>query len=130
MPVTTTATASGLCAFVDASPSPFHVVETVATELRSHGFRELSEAQPWTIGAVGRYFVIRGGSLLAWAGTEEPSPFRVVGAHTDSPNLRVKQHPDLSSARLAAGRARALRRRLAQLLAGPRARHLRAHHAA
>ncbi|MBU3061173.1 M18 family aminopeptidase [Nocardia sp. NEAU-G5] len=97
MPVTT-ATASGLCAFVDASPSPFHVVETVATELRSQGFQELPEARPWTTGAVGRFFVVRGGSLVAWAGSAESSPFRVVGAHTDSPNLRVKQHPDLTSA--------------------------------
>lgn len=93
-----TATASGLCAFVDASPSPFHVVETVATELRSQGFQELPEARPWTTGAVGRFFVVRGGSLLAWAGTDDSTPFRVVGAHTDSPNLRVKQHPDLNSA--------------------------------
>ncbi len=92
------ATASGLCTFVDASPSPFHVVHTVATELTARGFSELSEARPWTQGAVGDFFVVRGGSLVAWSGTREQLPFRVVGAHTDSPNLRVKQHPDLASA--------------------------------
>lgn len=49
---------------------------------------------------VGRYFVIRGGSLVAWAATttDPAGAFRVVGAHTDSPNLRVKQHPDLAVA--------------------------------
>ncbi|MBF6332630.1 M18 family aminopeptidase [Nocardia transvalensis] len=102
MPVSTTATASGLCAFVDASPSPFHVVHTVATELAAQGFTELPEARPWTAGGVGRYFVVRGGSLVAWAATEETADpagwFRVVGAHTDSPNLRVKQNPDLAVA--------------------------------
>ncbi|MBF6449722.1 M18 family aminopeptidase [Nocardia elegans] len=105
MPVSTTATASGLCAFVDASPSPFHVCRTVAAELTAHGFTELPEARPWTEAAetnrgVGRYFVIRGGSLVAWAATttDPAGAFRVVGAHTDSPNLRVKQHPDLAVA--------------------------------
>lgn len=99
MTVSTTATASGLCAFVDASPSPFHVVRTVATELTAHGFTELPEPRPWSGGADGRYFVVRGGSLVAWAGSAADAaahPFRVVGAHTDSPNLRVKQHPDLA----------------------------------
>ncbi|MCM6772952.1 M18 family aminopeptidase [Nocardia sp. CDC159] len=100
MPVSTTASASGLCAFVDASPSPFHVVHTVAAELAVRGFVELPEARPWTEAGAGRYYVVRGGSLVAWAegDTEPAGAFRVVGAHTDSPNLRVKQHPDLAVA--------------------------------
>jgi aspartyl aminopeptidase len=54
----------------------------------------LSEADVWPTTA-GRFFVVRAGSLIAWqAGAESGTPFRVVGAHTDSPNLRVKQHPD------------------------------------
>ncbi|WP_109525216.1 MULTISPECIES: M18 family aminopeptidase [Nocardia] len=97
MPVSTTsATASGLCSFIDESPSPFHVCRTVARELDERGFTRLSESRPWEQGAPGRHYVVRGGSLVAWA-TEDAAgatPFRVVGAHTDSPNLRVKQHPD------------------------------------
>ncbi|MFD1815569.1 M18 family aminopeptidase [Rhodococcus gannanensis] len=96
----TDATASGLCSFVDASPSPFHVCETVAGELIAAGFVELRETDGWPA-AAGRYFLVRGGSLVAWS-TEgfgrEAAPFRIVGGHTDSPNLRVKQHPDLESA--------------------------------
>ncbi|WP_280469390.1 M18 family aminopeptidase [Nocardia farcinica] len=101
MPVATTdATAAGLCAFVDDSPSPFHVCHTVAGELEAAGFTRLSESAAWASGEPGRYYVVRGGSLVAWADRDgSPSaPFRVVGAHTDSPNLRVKQHPDLASA--------------------------------
>ncbi|GFG86672.1 M18 family aminopeptidase [Mycolicibacter algericus] len=89
------ATATGLCEFIDASPSPFHTCLTVAERLRAAGYTELAEADRWP-GAPGRYFTVRAGSLMAWdaAGATDPAaPFRIVGAHTDSPNLRVKQHP-------------------------------------
>ncbi|TLG07870.1 M18 family aminopeptidase [Nocardia cyriacigeorgica] len=101
MPVSSTAaSAAGLCAFIDESPSPFHVCHTVAQDLDEHGFTRLDEASAWPAGGRGRHYVVRGGSLVAWADhdPEAAAPFRVVGAHTDSPNLRVKQHPDLSSA--------------------------------
>ncbi|ONM49615.1 M18 family aminopeptidase [Nocardia donostiensis] len=94
----TAASAVGLCAFIDESPSPFHVCHTVAQDLDEHGFTRLDETQPWPQNGRGRHYVVRGGSLVAWADAHRATPFRVVGAHTDSPNLRVKQHPDLVSA--------------------------------
>ena len=92
-----TATAHGLCEFIDASPSPFHVCATVAAMLRAAGYTELTEADVWP--HAGRFFIVRAGSLVAWDSggdfADDPGrPFRVIGAHTDSPNLRVKQHPD------------------------------------
>ncbi|MCH9734429.1 MAG: M18 family aminopeptidase, partial [Actinomycetia bacterium] len=92
-----TASAEGLCEFIDASPSPFHVVQSAAERLRAAGFAELSESDLWPGG--GDHFVVRAGSLIAWRAGEgchatSYLPFRIVGAHTDSPNLRVKQHPD------------------------------------
>ena len=89
----TGASAAGLCEFIDASPSPFHVCLTVADRLRAQGFTELSETAAWPSTA-GCYFTVRAGSLVAWKSTGDPLPFRIVGGHTDSPNLRVKQHPD------------------------------------
>ncbi len=86
------ASPQGLCEFIDASPSPYHVCATAAQRLTAAGYRELSEADAWP--AAGRYFTIRAGSLVAWDSTTADVPFRIVGAHTDSPNLRVKQHPD------------------------------------
>ncbi|MGA8332166.1 MAG: M18 family aminopeptidase, partial [Mycobacterium sp.] len=88
------ATAQGLCEFIDASPSPFHVCATVASRLIAAGYTELAEADDWP--QAGKFFTIRAGSLVAWDGHNDssPRPFRVIGGHTDSPNLRVKQHPD------------------------------------
>jgi aspartyl aminopeptidase len=89
-----TATARGLCEFIDASPSPFHVCATVSSRLRDAGYTELAEADEWP--SAGKFFTLRAGSLVAWdSGTDTGGrPFRIIGGHTDSPNLRVKQHPD------------------------------------
>ncbi|OYN81867.1 M18 family aminopeptidase [Mycolicibacterium sphagni] len=99
--MSTGATAHGLCEFIDASPSPFHVCQTVAARLRAAGYTELAETDRWPDqgGGSGRYFTVRAGSLVAWNNAGRSSdnsqrPFRVIGGHTDSPNLRVKQHPD------------------------------------
>lgn len=82
-----------LCEFIDASPSPFHVCATAAARLRDAGYTELAETDAWP--AAGRFFTVRAGSLVAWRTVEDASaPFRIVGGHTDSPNLRVKQRPD------------------------------------
>jgi aspartyl aminopeptidase len=92
--------ARGLCAYVDASPSPFHACAQAAARLERAGFRRLHETDAWP-DEPGRYYLLRGGSLVAWSSehAEGPAtPFRVVGAHTDSPNLRIKPQPDLSRA--------------------------------
>jgi len=81
--------------FIDASPSPYHAVATAADRLVAAGFVELVETAAWE--PVDRGFVRRGGGLVAWAApaTATPAmPLRVIGAHTDSPNLRLKPQPD------------------------------------
>lgn len=91
---------SPFTAYLDASPSPFHAVQAAAELLIPYGFIECVESDP-TPRAPGLYFVRRGGSLLAWSSQNEPAaahPFRVVCAHTDSPNLRIKPQPDTLSA--------------------------------
>lgn len=90
-----------LLAFIGASPSPFHAVAEAAGRLRAAGFVELHESDSWPM-APGRHFLTRGGSLVAWAGDAGAAAggdgFRVIGAHTDSPNLRVKPQPDTGRA--------------------------------
>jgi aspartyl aminopeptidase len=92
--------ATGLCTFVDASPSPFHACAEVGRRLCAAGFSLLTETNAFPA-EHGRYYLIRGGSLIAWsseAAGGPTTPFRVVGAHTDSPNLRIKPQPDLARA--------------------------------
>jgi len=92
--------AQDLCALVDGSPSPFHLCATVARRLVAAGFTRVHETDAWPV-APGRYYLVRGGSLVAWSTESAQGPqssFRIVGGHTDSPNLRVKQHPDRTSA--------------------------------
>ncbi len=94
MMLSMSASAAGLCDFIDASPSPFHACATAAQRLLDAGYTELSEGDRWP-DQPGRYFIVRAGSLVAWNAAGRPDDaFRIVGAHTDSPNLRVKQHPD------------------------------------
>ncbi len=89
------AAADDLLRFVDASPSPFHVCRTVAGALEAAGSTRLDERDAWPA-AAGRYHVVRGGSLVAWTASGSAADgFRVVGGHTDSPNLRIKQHHDI-----------------------------------
>ena len=92
---TETEPADQLLRFVDASPTPAHVCRTVAAELDAAGWTRLDEREAWAT-EPGRHYVVRGGSLVAWASSGDPvTPFRVGGGHTDSPNLRLKQHHDL-----------------------------------
>ncbi len=82
-----------------ASPTPYHAVARAASLLSATGFTEVDEADVLPSEAGGRYLV-RGGSLVAWLQPEPGAPidgFTVVGAHTDSPNLRVRTKPDVVS---------------------------------
>lgn len=68
---------------------------TVAERLRAAGYTAVAETDRWPQ-QPGRYFTIRAGSVVAWDSSEQggtDTAFRIIGAHTDSPNLRVKQHP-------------------------------------
>ena len=88
------AQAQDLLNFIDASPSPWHAVNTVEQRLISLGFISLHETQAWQLKPGNSYYVIRGGaSIIAFkVGSLNltDSGFRMIGAHTDSPSLRLK----------------------------------------
>ncbi len=86
--------AHDLCRFIAASPSPFHAVASAVARLAAAGFTEVRADETWRV-VPGGSFVRRGGSLVAWRvprGTL--GRYRLIGAHTDSPNLRIKPRPD------------------------------------
>lgn len=88
-----------LLRFIDRSPTPYHAVATTAERLDAAGFSRLEEGDAWSLASGDRHYVVRaGGSIVAFeVGTSAPAEagFRIVGAHTDSPNLRVKPSPDV-----------------------------------
>jgi aspartyl aminopeptidase len=90
--------AADLMAFLDRSPTPYHAVAEAVRRLEVAGFRPLREDEIWSLEPDARRYAVRAeGSLVAFqAGSESPAEtgFRIVGAHTDSPNLRLKPRPD------------------------------------
>jgi len=91
---TARALAQDLLDFIDASPSPWHVAASAAQRLERQGFAALPETERWALRPGGKYYVLRGGSsviaFIAGQQTPEQTGLRIVGAHTDSPGLRLK----------------------------------------
>ncbi|MCF6219374.1 MAG: M18 family aminopeptidase [Gammaproteobacteria bacterium] len=88
----------GLFSFVGGAPTPFHATLGMLDLLVDAGFLRLYEADAWQFGEPGRYVVVRNdSSLIAFIIGEEDllkDGFRMLGAHTDSPCLKVKPQPD------------------------------------
>ena len=92
-------------AYLDASTDPFHAVQTSVDLLETAGFEALDDADAASsythkIRPGGKYYFTRHRStLVAFAvGRQyrsssegaEGGGFKIIGGHTDSPNLRVK----------------------------------------
>ncbi|WP_132607784.1 M18 family aminopeptidase [Pseudomonas aeruginosa] len=90
----------GLIDFLKASPTPFHATASLARRLEAAGYRRFDERDAWHTEAGGRYYVTRNDSSLIAIRLGRRSPlesgFRLVGAHTDSPCLRVKPNPEIA----------------------------------
>jgi aspartyl aminopeptidase len=98
-----------LARFVEASPSSFHAVAEAARRLDEAGFTQLDEADAWGT-ANGRRtnrkpnpqknYVVRDGAIIAWiepSAASATTPFRILGAHTDSPGFKLKPKPTIGS---------------------------------
>jgi len=97
IPANTRQQAQDLLDFIDASPSPWHAVATCEQRLQAAGFARLDETERWTLQAGDKRYVVRGGAaiiafVVGRAALAE-SGLRIIGAHTDSPGLRIKPRP-------------------------------------
>ncbi|MCH7232460.1 M18 family aminopeptidase [Glycomyces sp. L485] len=96
MPVFDRSHTDDLAEYIAASPTPYHACAVAGTRLEAAGFRRLAEVDQWPSGP-GGYYVVRDGSIIAWRQGDAISGFRIFGAHTDTPTLKVKPRPDTGS---------------------------------
>ncbi|CAJ1975028.1 unnamed protein product [Sphenostylis stenocarpa] len=85
---------SDLVDFLNASPTAFHAVDEAKRRLQSAGFHQLSERELWELQPGNKYFFTRNHStIVAFAIGKKyvaGNGFYIIGAHTDSPCLKLK----------------------------------------
>ena len=81
--------------FLERSPTPWHAVDNMARRLEQAGYRRLEETEAWQLAPGERFYVTRNDSSLIAMQVPETalSELRMIGAHTDSPGLRLKPQP-------------------------------------
>ena len=82
-----------LMAYLDASPTPFHAVRTTTERLVSAGYSVVGRLAD---GIPTKGLFVVDGTVVAWSLGTPGAPLRIVGAHTDSPNLRVQPVADIA----------------------------------
>ena len=86
--------AENMLQYLNDSPTAYHAVENAVMMLKNHAFQELKETEKWSLHAGGRYFVVKNHScIIAFTvgdGDLAREGFRIIGAHTDSPGLKIK----------------------------------------
>ena len=94
----TTNIAQSLCDYIADSPTPFHATQTLLQEFINSGFTQLNEADDWTIENNKAYVITRNdSSIIAFrTGADYEQGFQMLGAHTDSPCLRIKPNPEIT----------------------------------
>ena len=81
----------GLLGFLDASPTPFHATRNMAMMFENAGFIRLEEVEKWELEEGQKYYVTRNdSSIIAFTYPKTDRQYVMVGAHTDSPNLKIK----------------------------------------
>lgn len=87
--------AEDLINFIQVSPTAFHAVLEIERRLLKNGFTKLDESAKWALSPGEKYYVVRNNSSLAAfiSGRKKvyDRGFKIIGAHTDSPSLKIKK---------------------------------------
>ena len=92
---------NGLIDFIKKSPTPFHAVKNMSEILEKAGFKRLHESELWSLQNKRqgeRFYVSRNdSSIIAFQLNNSlvENGMRMLGAHTDSPCLKVKPNPEI-----------------------------------
>jgi aspartyl aminopeptidase len=92
---------NGLIDFIKKSPTPFHAVKNMSEILEKAGFKRLHESELWSLQNKRqgeRFYVSRNdSSIIAFQLNNllVENGMRMLGAHTDSPCLKVKPNPEI-----------------------------------
>lgn len=83
--------------FIENSPSCYHVITNMSSELKEAGFKELKENQIWNLEENGKYFVTRNGSsIIAFCIPKADfTGFHIMASHSDSPSFKIKENPEM-----------------------------------
>ena len=91
----------GLLQFLQQSSTPFHAVANMSAVLDAADFERLDTGKNWKLKKGSRYYVVRNDSAIIAFKTGKAdlleAGFRIAGAHTDSPCLKIKPHADVSN---------------------------------
>lgn len=85
-----------LLAFLDGSPTAWHAVDAMSTQLEEAGFKKLSEGDTWKLSSGGHYYVVRNGSSICAFVLPKATPEKVhlIGTHSDSPGFKLKPNAE------------------------------------
>lgn len=83
----------GLLGFLDVSPTPFHATKNMSMMFENAGFIKLVEEEKWELQEGSKYYVTRNDSSVIAFTYPKSKNYTMIGAHTDSPNLKLKPNP-------------------------------------
>ena len=82
-----------LTEFLKDSLTAYHVCDNLKAALAENGFLQLYETSDWNVSEGGKYYIVRGGSIIAFTvDSLDDVSYKIVSSHTDSPALKIKEN--------------------------------------
>ena len=82
-----------LTEFLKDSLTAYHVCDNLKAALAENGFLQLYETSDWNVSEGGKYYIVRGGSIIAFTvDSLDDVSYKIVASHTDSPALKIKEN--------------------------------------